>query len=107
MRATHALRSKASQYTNTPKIHKQTNKSYLDAGPNSQVPVLKTPSPNLPAMVDKKIKAALTPCLQGMPDGPHEDPPPTGTQEAPPQRATTRPTAVFGAIGGEAIPSEF
>ena len=61
MRATHALRSKASQCTNTPQIHKQTNKSYLDAGPNSQVPALKTPSPNLPVMADKKIKAALTP----------------------------------------------
>ena len=94
MRATYALCSKASQHTYTHQIHKQTNKSYLDAGPNSHVLALETPPPNLPAMADKKIKAALAPCLQGMPDGPHEDPSPTGTQEAPPQRATTRSTAL-------------
>jgi hypothetical protein len=94
MRATYALRSKASQHTNTHQIHKLTNKSYLDTGPNSHVLALETPSPNLPAMVDIKVKAALAPCLQGMPDGPHEDPPSTGTQEVPPQRATTRSTAV-------------
>ncbi len=93
-RATYALRRKAAQYTNTHQIHKQTNELYLDTGPNSHALALETPSPNLPAKADKKIKATLPPCLQGMPDGPHEDPPPTGTQEAPSQRATTRSTAV-------------
>jgi hypothetical protein len=76
MRTTYALRSKTSQRTNTHQIHKLTNKSYLDTGPNSHVLALETPSPNLPAMADKKIKAVLAPCLQGIPDDPHEDPRP-------------------------------
>jgi hypothetical protein len=44
-------------------------------------------------MVDDKTTTAPTPCLQGMPAGPHEDPP-TGTQETLPQRATQRSNAV-------------
>jgi hypothetical protein len=61
--ATYALRRKAAQYTNTHQIYKQTNKSYLDAGPNSHVLAPETSYPNLPAKADKKIKATLTPSL--------------------------------------------
>jgi hypothetical protein len=83
MQATRALHNNAPKHTNKHQIHKQTNKSYADAGSNPIVPALKTPSSNLLA----------TPRLQGMSDGPHEDPP-TSTQETLPQRATQRSNAI-------------
>jgi hypothetical protein len=44
-------------------------------------------------MADDKTTTTPTPCLQGMPAGPHEDPP-TGTKETLPQRGTQRSNAV-------------
>jgi hypothetical protein len=90
MQATRALRNKTPKHTYHQQIHKQTNKSYVDTGSNPIVLALQTPSSSLPAMANETSTA---PRLQGMPDGPLEDPP-TGTQKAPPQQATTRPTAV-------------
>jgi hypothetical protein len=93
MRPAYALRSMAAQHTTTQQIHKQTNKSYLAAGQYPIVLAPKTPSSSLFAMEKEKTTTAPALHSQGMPDGPPEDPP-TGTQAAPPQRATPRPTAV-------------
>ena len=94
MQATRAPRSTAKKRTNNHQNHKQTNKSYADAGSNSIVLALETPSPSLLAMAGDTTTTTAAPYLQGMPDGPHEDPSPTGTQGAPSQLAATRPTAV-------------
>ena len=93
MRATHVLRNDASEHIDNHQTHQKTNKSSADAGPNSHALALKTSSSNLPAMADGKKTMASTQCLQGMPAGPHEDPP-TDTQETLPQRATQRSNAV-------------
>jgi hypothetical protein len=90
LQATRALRNKAPKRTYHQQIHKQTNKSYVDTGSNPIVLALQTPSSSLLAMANETSPA---PRPQGMSDGPLEDPP-TGTQKAPPQQATTRPTAV-------------
>jgi hypothetical protein len=92
MQGTRASRRNAPKHINNHQIHKQTNKSYTDAGSNPIVLALKTSSSNLLAMAND-ITTAATPHLQGMPDGPHEDPP-TSTQEALPQRATQRSNAI-------------
>ena len=93
MRSTHVLRNDASEHIDNHQTHQKTNKSSADAGPNSHALALKTSSSNLPAMADGKKTMASTQCLQGMPAGPHEDPP-TDTQETLPQRATQRSNAV-------------